>query len=255
MLAPKVARYFSRIDSTNVALLQAIEQDTALPEGTVFVTDHQTAGKGQGNNRWHSTPGANLTLSLLLRPDHLSVDRLFALTQVASIALHEAVNPHLPVHLQSQLRIKWPNDLYAGSKKLAGILIQNGLRGSSVQWSVIGIGLNVNEDRFPADLGTKATSLRILLGREVDRSEILEELFTSFQKWNTLLEGDRYDDLGLAYHQQLYQRGQQVSFMDLKDQQSFTAVVRGVNRQGHLEVILKDGSISRYELRSLRWLA
>ncbi|MEM9529204.1 MAG: biotin--[acetyl-CoA-carboxylase] ligase, partial [Bacteroidota bacterium] len=136
-LFPKVARRYESIASTNEAAVTAINAGEALVPGTVFWADDQTAGRGQGENRWHSSPNTNLALSIICYPDHLTVDRLFSLTQVAAIAVAATITTHLPAEQASRVRIKWPNDIYVGDRKIAGILVQNGLRGNRVVWSVI----------------------------------------------------------------------------------------------------------------------
>ena len=235
-------------------MLEAIERGNDLPTGTVYLTEDQTAGRGQGNNRWHSTAGANLTLSLLLRPDHLSVDRLFVLTQVASLAVHDAVRDHLPGSLAPGVRIKWPNDLYVEDRKLAGILIQNGLRGNRINWSVVGTGLNVNEAAFPPELEQAATSLYLLTGKPVERGEVLKRYFDHIIQWHKLLAEENYPEIDREYQQRLYRRGETVAFLDLEKNERFTATVRGTDAMGRLQLRRSDGNEESYELRSLRWL-
>ena len=232
-------------------MLEAIERGEELPAGSIYLTRDQTAGRGQGQNRWHSTPGANLTFSLLLRPDHLSVDRVFALTQVASLAVFDAVADTLT---GGDIAIKWPNDLYVAGRKLAGILIQNGLRGHRVNWSVVGTGLNVNEAAFPPDLQPSATSLYLLTGGIVERDQVLQRYFHHVTRWYGLLGKGRYPELNQAYQERLYGRGQRFHFLDLRDDKRFDATVVGTDPTGRLQLILPDGTEQRYELRSLRWL-
>ncbi|HZX59878.1 MAG TPA: biotin--[acetyl-CoA-carboxylase] ligase, partial [Mucilaginibacter sp.] len=119
-----------------------------LPDGTVIMADDQHAGRGQQNNRWHSEPGKNLTFSLLLRPSFLSVTRQFDLTRAVSMGIIEALRPFLG----EKLKIKWPNDIYYEDRKMGGILIENTLQSNQIKNSVIGIGLNINQEAFPAEI-------------------------------------------------------------------------------------------------------
>ncbi len=240
--------------STNDALLQALSGAEEVPHGAVYITDDQTAGRGQGANRWHSSPGDNLTFSMLVMPDQLSVDRIFALTQYASLAVHRGLTTMLPTLDEKQLRVKWPNDLYAGNRKLGGILIQNGLRGSGVQWSVIGVGLNVNEREFPPELQRSATSLYHILGEAVDRSSLLEHIFAGFTYWYDELETQGFDRLHAAYHERLYRLGERHRFRRVADDEVFTAVVQGTDGRGHLRLVLDDAQLETFELRSIQWL-
>ena len=253
-LLPKVARRFPRVGSTNQALLEAIEQDRHLPSGTVYLTDDQTAGRGQAGNAWHSSPGANLTCSILLRPDHLAVSRIYCLTQVTALAVTDALRRLLPPAYHADLKIKWPNDLYTGHRKLGGILIQNGLRGDRVQWSVAGIGLNVNETAFPDPLTASASSLRLLTGKEWDRDLVLQYLLDALSaRWAQLQHGE-YETLDRAYHRDLYRMDREVWLLRPAAREKFRATVRGVDEAGRLRLEHPDGSREACELRSVRWL-
>ena len=138
------------------------------PHGTVIFAEHQTAGRGRRENVWTAGPRKNLLLSVLLRPAWRT-EFWPRITTLAALALCRAVENH------SELRpsIKWPNDIYLGSLKCAGILAET-YRGSGGLFVVLGMGLNVNEDSFPKDLQTSATSLKLAAGSaaNVDRDAL-----------------------------------------------------------------------------------
>jgi len=161
-------------DSTNRLAVEMAEN--GAPHGTVVVADAQTAGRGRMGRRWESPAGKNLYVSLLLRPSVPTVEApLLAL--VAGVALADAVEAvGVPVAL------KWPNDLYCGGRKAAGILAEMASDPDGVRHVVIGVGLNVNmeEDDFPQDLRGTATSLRIRAGRAFRRVDILARLLDAF---------------------------------------------------------------------------
>ena len=249
-LVPKVARAFDRVASTNAALLGDLRTGAPPPHGAVYTTYAQTAGRGQGANRWYSSPGANLTLSVLLRPDHLAVDRLFTLTQCVALAVADTVATYLPT---AAVTVKWPNDVYVGRQKTAGILLQNGLRGTLVQWAVAGVGLNVNEGGFPGELAHRATSLYLQLGHEVRLSEVQGVLFAKLSERYELLAAGRYADLHEAYHERLYRRGEGVDFLITATGQYLHAVVTRVEPDGRL-LLLADGAPRRFALHELRWV-
>lgn len=142
------------------------ENDPSL-EGTVVVTDHQTAGRGQRGNRWEAQPGQNLTFSLLLKPAFLRALAQFDLSIAVALGIYESLRQHLD---ESELRIKWPNDIYytppnESHQKLGGLLLENTLQGYQVSISIVGIGLNVNQMEF---LVPGATSLRRATGQPFD---------------------------------------------------------------------------------------
>lgn len=254
MLVPKVARHFSELGSTNSALIEALNGERGLREGDVFLADAQTAGRGQGSNGWHATPNDNLTFSLLLYPDHLSVDTIFTLSRFSALAIAATVRHYLDPVTASTVRIKWPNDIYAGDRKIAGTLIQNGLRGSSVQWSVVGIGLNVNEEAFPPALQHIATSLRRLSGRALPLVSVRDRLFMDLAHFYGRSDSAGRAGLEADYHDQLYRLEQPSTFVRTDRGKRFPAIVKGVDADGRLLLALADGSVEAFELRALRWL-
>lgn len=253
-LIPKVARRYTRIGSTNDTAVAALSAGEDLPHGAVLLTDEQTAGRGQATNRWHATPGDNLTLSLVLYPDHLTADRLFALTQWTSLALARTVAHFLPDADAATVRIKWPNDLYVGDQKIAGILVQNGLRGSRVAWSVIGVGLNVNERDFPPPLGVSARALHLPPGPKLDLETVLDVLLQQFAATYELTDPARRRDLDQAYHRLLYRRNQTGRYELAQTGERFSAVLRGVDPDGRLRLQRPAGPEQRFALREIRFV-
>ena len=167
-------------DSTNRVAMEMAENGAG--HGTVVFADAQTAGRGRMGRRWESPEGKNLYVSLLLRPPVPSVDAP-SLALVAGVALADAVEA-----VGVPAALKWPNDLYCGGRKAAGILAEMASDPGGVRHVVIGVGLNVNmvEDDFPPDLRGRATSLRICAGRAFRRVDVLARLLEAF--------GARYEE-------------------------------------------------------------
>lgn len=254
MLIPKVARRFEELESTNAAVIGALNAGEELADGAVFLTAAQTAGRGQGTNHWFTSPGANLTFSMATYPDHLSVGRLFALNQLSSLAVADTVKYFLPDGLAAAVRLKWPNDVYVGEQKITGILVQNGLRGSTVSWSVIGIGLNVNETSFPENLRKTATSLAILTGRDFDLEAVMNYLLERLAANYELTKPGLLRDLEDRYHQQLYRLNVPGRYQLVESGENFFAVLRGVNEAGQLRLELAEGGERMYSLREVRFI-
>lgn len=149
-------------------------------EGTqVVVADYQTAGKGCGSNSWEAERGKNLLMSVMIHPQSMQAKSQFIITQVVSVALCKTLeryllhpNPLLPGGGEHVVAIKWPNDIYVGDKKICGVLIENRLQGSMIKDSIIGIGLNVNQQEFKSD-APNPVSIWQLTGKETDRMELL----------------------------------------------------------------------------------
>ena len=204
--------------------------------GAVYLTHHQSAGRGQGTNTWHSTPHQNLTLSIVCYPTHLPLGNLFSLSQTTALAVAATVRCFLPPKYRTRVRAKWPNDVYVGDRKIAGVLIQNGLRGADLAWSVAGIGLNVNEQDWPAELKNTATSLRELTGEELDLELVQKTLFEEFSKYYGLLEAHLRASLDRQYHAALYRMDERSEFVHVATGRRFIGVIRGVTAAGHLRV-------------------
>jgi BirA family transcriptional regulator, biotin operon repressor / biotin---[acetyl-CoA-carboxylase] ligase len=156
--------------STN-SLLSELTSKSSLPEGTVVITANQYAGRGQRGNTWWSEPGMNLTFSALLKPTFLLPKNQFYLTMVASLA----VTDFLKEKIDGTIKIKWPNDILVDTKKICGMLIENSIQGETINQSIVGIGLNVNQTNFQI---STATSLAMVSVKHFDLNEA----------WNTLLE-------------------------------------------------------------------
>jgi BirA family biotin operon repressor/biotin-[acetyl-CoA-carboxylase] ligase len=254
MLIPKVARHFEELESTNAAVIRALNVGEEVANGAVFLTDAQTSGRGQGTNSWYATPGANLTFSMAAYPDHLAVERLFALNQLSSLAVADTVKRFLPDELATTVRLKWPNDVYVGKQKIAGILVQNGLRGSTVSWSVIGIGLNVNETNFPENLKETATSLALLAGRNFDLKGVLDYLLERLADNYKLTNPGLLWELDNRYHQQLYRLNVPGRYQLVENGVNFFAVLRGVNEAGLLRLEMAEGGERVFSLREVRFV-
>ncbi len=251
VLVPKVARAFSRVASTNLALLEDLGTGAPPPHGAVYTTHSQSAGRGQGHNRWHSSPGANLTLSVLLRPDRLTVDHLLPLTQFVALAVASTVQTYLP---EGEVAVKWPNDVYVGRQKIAGILLQNGLRGTQLQWTVAGIGLNVNERDFPEPLARSATSLSQYLGKPLSLAAVQTTLFDALSARYELLATRRHSELHQAYQERLHRRGEWVTFEVIATGEQLRARVEGVEADGRL-LLQTETTSHRFAQQEVRWLA
>jgi BirA family biotin operon repressor/biotin-[acetyl-CoA-carboxylase] ligase len=171
--------YFSSIDSTSTSLLAAAEQQA--PEGTVYIADEQTAGRGRGNHGWHSAPGGGLYLSALIRPNLRLTDALL-LSLATGLAAQHAVLEATGLELD----LSWPNDLMlcnlatATEKKCGGILVETAVEpgpDAQLRYAVIGIGLNIHQTSFPTELDGIATSLSIAEQQRRDDPDDVLPLF------------------------------------------------------------------------------
>jgi BirA family biotin operon repressor/biotin-[acetyl-CoA-carboxylase] ligase len=238
-------RRFGSIDSTNRYLLD--QARAGAPDGVVAVADHQTAGRGRLGRSWEAPPGANLLLSVLLRPALEPADRHLATTAVALAAV-DAIGA---LGLEEAIGIKWPNDLVDDAgRKVAGVLAESDLLPASEPEAppapiVVGIGINVNwpdgDADLPPDLRGLALSLRMLAGAPVDRERLLDGLLAAL--------GPRTADLGMPAGRRRLSRdllavcntiGTHVR-VDLADG-SFEGTATGISPEGHLLVASEAGT-------------
>ena len=168
-------------ESTNRAAREAIPY---LDNLSVIAAVEQTAGRGQGTHTWHSTPGMNLTFSILYKPSALPAKDMIAITCATTLGIRDYLGSH-----GIEARIKWPNDIWVGSQKICGILIENILDGGNISASIIGIGFNLNETEWPHEL-PNPVSLSNLTGRSYNCKEELEALTEKIRRRFFLAESD-----------------------------------------------------------------
>ena len=165
--------HFYRIGSTNTSAMEAAA--AGAPEGSVFFAEEQVAGRGRGANQWQSPPSTGIYCSVILRPS-VPPSEVLVLSLAAGLAVRSAVLGLLP---DLAVDLKWPNDLLVGDRKFCGILTEMNAEVMRVRHVVVGIGINVNQDEFPAELADVATSLRIAAGKEVSRVALAAALLKS----------------------------------------------------------------------------
>jgi BirA family transcriptional regulator, biotin operon repressor / biotin---[acetyl-CoA-carboxylase] ligase len=183
--------------STNTELARLASQE-ALLEGTTLYTHAQTAGKGQRGNSWESEPSQNLTFSYLVYPETLLVGEMFLLSMATALGVHEFVAREVG---EAKVRIKYPNDILVGTQKIAGILIENSLKGENIEKSIIGIGLNINQTQFanPRATYTPETCLPRLL-KDLDKwYKMLKEKKYTEIKANFLAKSFQFNELCTYY--------------------------------------------------------
>ncbi len=198
----KVLYELLSVGSTNQYALDVLSKSKPT-EGTIFITHDQYAGRGQSTNTWESEPNKNLTFSLVLYPTFLAARQQFLLNQAISLGVLTTLQYFIP----KQCTIKWPNDLYVENRKITGMLIQNALKGSTIQSSVIGIGLNVNQHIFTSD-APNPTSVLLETGTSFTLASVLEYLCQQLERYYLLLKAGRFQALQQAYEQALFRVNQ-----------------------------------------------
>lgn len=224
-------------NSTNTYLKNLINTNN-VENYTVVSTDFQYLGKGQGANKWISKRGKNLLFSILIT-ENIPIAHNAFLNFAISLGIYKVL-----IQYTSQIKIKWPNDIMAGTDKICGILIENKLKGKYINQSIVGIGLNVNQLNFPKNI-PNTTSLKKLTGKSLNRNRLRNKIVLSIQKQIVILKEGNIKILQEEYNQYLYKIGVPAMFKNLQ-KQTFLGKIIGVSELGMLQIKCADDSIQEY---------
>jgi BirA family biotin operon repressor/biotin-[acetyl-CoA-carboxylase] ligase len=231
-----------QVDSTNSYAGQLIKNGVAT-EGTVILAEYQTQGHGQRGNSWESIKGMNLTFSCILLPAFLEVHRHFYLLMSVSMGILDLLR-------QGGItpQVKWPNDILSSGRKIGGILIENSMKGSCLSSSVAGIGLNVNQTQF-AFSGGNPTSMKLELGRAIDRESVFTDTLRHLTLWINNLYAKEWQMIRESYLQHLFQFDQWADYTDAGG--DFRGRIRGILEGGELSVEKQYGGIHHYGFKEI----
>ena len=225
--------YLPEIGSTNTAAMQAAA--SGADEGTVFLADQQTSGRGRNGHGWHSEPGSAILVSIVLRPQIAPAQSLW-LSLMAGVAVHSAISRSCGIDCD----LRWPNDLLIGRKKLCGILTEISADTEQLRFAVIGIGINVNQQSFPPYIAQLATSIKIETGKDWSRTELLIALLESLDA--EYRRGSREDGTDSLLRRveavSSYARGKRVH---VDEAGGYDGVTDGLDSRGFLRVRTADG--------------
>jgi BirA family biotin operon repressor/biotin-[acetyl-CoA-carboxylase] ligase len=191
--------HFKQINSTNTEA-QKLCKSGEVAEGLLVTTEIQENGRGYAGNTWRTEPGKNVTMTLVLKPSFLNAKRQFLLNKAVTLAIYDVLKQELD---EKRLRIKWPNDIVYDGTKLCGILIENTLQAEMIQYSFIGIGLNVNQDVFPPEL-KYAGSLKKVTGKEYELNKIISALCEHIEARYLQLRNNNLTTLDEEYIEHLF---------------------------------------------------
>ncbi len=234
------------INSTNSYLKDLIRR-TTVENWTVALTEYQTDGKGQLENKWVSDKGKNLTFSILVEFKNLDIAHQCYLNYAVSLALYHVLKYYIP----EKLTVKWPNDIMSVNHKICGILIESSINHTSVNHAIIGIGLNVNQEKFPAYL-PHARSLKMLLKKTIDKDELLDKILFEIQYQLHVIQQQKFDEIKEQYEKVLYKKGVPSMFID-NDRTTFLGKIIGVTNEGKLQIELEDESVQTYNLKEIKF--
>lgn len=245
-MAIKILR-FDEINSTNVFLYDKISENNDISD-MVVVAAHQTAGRGMDKNRWESEAGKNLLFSIALNVNFLEAENQFKISQAVSVAIVETLSQFVD---DKRLFIKWPNDIYFGDKKLAGMLIQNTIEGRMMGVSIIGIGLNVNQIEFSKDI-PNPISLKMISGQDFDLDNLLNQLVSSIKtKVESLRDKENQNEINEKYVSRSYRFGIWSDYFYQNQVKSL--IIRGFDKYGRLLLHDKEGAEIVCDVKELQF--
>jgi BirA family biotin operon repressor/biotin-[acetyl-CoA-carboxylase] ligase len=235
------------VSSTNNYAMHLLE-DQKVDEGMVIMTKYQSKGRGQNDNRWISEKGANLLISIILYPVFVPASEQFILNKVLSLAILDFIR-HV-THMNNSV-IKWPNDIYIGTKKVAGILVQNSIQGNRIEHTIAGIGININQEDFPT-FEPEATSLKKETSKTFQVKTCANLFFKKIALRYHQLKSGAKETIHWDYLHSLYRFN---SWHNYKvGNRIFSAKIIGVNEYGKLVLEEKDGSSMECDIKGILFL-
>lgn len=233
----------STTDSTNNYASKLVDKGVA--DGTVVLAHYQEKGRGYQGSYWESEAGKNLLASIIIYPGFLPAGRQFQLSKTISLALIDFLKEKIPAP-----KIKWPNDIYYEEKKIAGILIENAVKGESLNSSIIGFGMNVNQTGFLSD-APNPVSLKQITGKEYRIIQVMNQILRNFRRWYNKLKAGKYKEIDAAYFENLYRNTGWHKFKGKGLE--FEAQIKGIGEFGQLQLETRTGEIKAYQFKEVEF--
>lgn len=247
MIGKKIIE-LDNIASTNRYALSLVNKEK-IEEGTIIYAINQNDGKGTGNNKWESEKGKNLTISIVLKPHFLPIHTQFYLNVFSSLAVSDMIQHMLAC--KEQVKIKWPNDIYYENKKISGILIENSILGDTMEYAIVGIGININQEKFISN-APNPVSLFNISGKTYNLKECLSQLNFCFNKRYEELKQKNLKMLMQEYHEILYRKDIFASFK-VKNTYIY-AKINGVTEYGNLQLIKENGEKLEFAHKEIEYI-
>jgi len=237
--------HLTETDSTN-SYLKKIGEIRPIEEFTTVLTDFQRFGHGQEGNSWESENSKNLLFSLILYPDFCKANQQFYLSQLISLAVKDTLEQYV-----SDISIKWPNDIYWKKKKICGILIENNLYGPRISQSIVGIGININQETFRSN-AVNPISLYQITGKVYDRESILIEFLMRAKEYYNIFKDNGLDLISQRYSEALYRKDGYHPYRDKNGE--FMAKITCILPSGTFVLTDEEGIERHYEFQEVTYL-
>lgn len=239
-------RKIESVDSTN-SYLKA--NPGAVGELTMLAAYEQTAGRGQRGNHWEAEPGKNLTFSFYFKPEGVRPREQFAISEAVALGITDYLSGEI------EAKVKWPNDIYAGDEKIAGILIEHSIMGMEITRSIVGVGLNINQREFRSD-APNPTSLALLTGKNFDIDAEAEKLGKHLEKRLAMTRDEQgRERLHTDYLKHLWRHdGRNYRFVDTRIGEEFEGKIVCVEPEGLLAVKKESGRTDRFAFKEISFI-
>jgi BirA family biotin operon repressor/biotin-[acetyl-CoA-carboxylase] ligase len=237
--------FLENLPSTNTYASNLLKKGNPQ-EGTIIHTNYQSAGRGQQGNKWESTNGNNLLLSIILYPSFINPSCQFVISMAISLGICDFLSGII-----SDCCIKWPNDIYVNNDKIAGLLIENSIMGNTIENTIVGIGLNVNQVKFISD-APNPVSLRILTENTYDIEACMINLMHDLDKRYCHLSEGNNSGLKDEYISKLYRYNEWFSFYDKNG--TFSGRIKSVTDEGRIQIETKSGSVNEYSYKEVGFI-
>jgi BirA family biotin operon repressor/biotin-[acetyl-CoA-carboxylase] ligase len=237
--------YFENLPSTNSHAAYLLKRER-LPEGTIVFTNYQSAGKGYSGNVWESGDSKNLLISVILYPDFLKPLDQFNISMAISLGICDFLRRVIP-----DCSVKWPNDIYINNDKIAGILIESAIIDDKFEYSIAGIGLNINQEKFISQ-APNPVSLKMITGNTFDLPDSLARLAEDLDKrYKQLISGDNMK-IRKDYESMLYRINRWSEFRDING--IFTGRILTIGDYGSLKIETSGGKIREYSFKEVEFI-
>ena len=231
-------------NSTNL-YAQELLKTRAVDDFTVIKADYQLQGRGHGSNQWESNPGENLTFSIITFPDSLEASRQFYLSKAVSLGICDCLD-----QFGLQANIKWPNDIYTDKKKLAGMLIENTLKGNTIEHTIVGLGFNLNQTQFSNEL-PNPVSVAQLTGNTEDSELWLNCLLSNIYNRLQQLKAGTFEQLDQDYEEKLFQVQEWAKYKS--HEEDFEGKITGVDEYGQLCVETRQKGTLHFDFKEIAY--
>ncbi|HOV99342.1 MAG TPA: biotin--[acetyl-CoA-carboxylase] ligase [Bacteroidota bacterium] len=228
---------FDKIDSTNACA--KILAEAGIEDGSIVIADYQTEGRGRQGRSWQSEIGKNLLFSLVLKSQlHRTVVGLLPFYAAVSVA--RGIESMLPI----TVHCKWPNDVIIQGKKCCGILLESAVGTETLRYAVVGIGVNVNQERFPGEMTTPPTSLKLEVGKSIDRVALFQHIVHSLDELYPKIQQGDFTDVVTEWQERTPMLGKEISIVH--HGKTVQGVAKHINVNGGLVVATPEGTKTFY---------